>query len=141
MKQALMRKGVFKITLLILTSYIFLSVSSCQKSPINGDLDGRWQIMEIFPEPGNVADWQHYMSFYMHVCKLTSYGSIFTDGNLRYENNEIFLDFPYVKESEDIEKLKTYGIYSNPVIFKIEHLDKKSLILKEGDIVITLRKF
>lgn len=40
-----------------------------------------------------------------------------------------------------ITALKQYGIYHNPVTFEIVTLNKKHMILKNDDAVITLRKF
>ena len=122
---------------------IILLSGGCQKDSINGYLDGRWQILEI--DKGevveNVKNQQLYYNFYMHVCNLSGYGGVFTEANLQYEDNTIFLDFPYIHTPQEFEKLKRYGIYSNPVTFDVEHLSKDKLIIKEGDVVITLRKF
>ena len=116
---------------------------SCQKSPINGDLDGRWQIMEIEVgnEVRNVRENQLYYNFYLHVCNLSYYGGWYTVGNFSHENNLLFINFPYIQTNQGNLKLQEYGIYSNPVTFHIEHLTKEKLIIKEGDVVITLRKF
>lgn len=137
----MVKKLVVPLLLLIFVSFW----SGCQKSPINGDLDGKWQILEIeyknetFP----VKDKQLYYNFSLHVCNLSYYGGSFTDGNLTFINNKIYLNFPYILSSEGLSRLNQYGIYSNPVEFKVEFLDKKKLIMKEDDnnIIITLRKF
>ena len=120
-----------------------VTFATCQKASINGDLDGRWQMMqlEIDDEYENVASEQLYYNFYMHVCNLSYYGGVFTEGNMKFENDVLWLQFPYIKTELGIENLKKYGIFSNPVQFRVEYLDNKKLILKEGDIVITLRKF
>ena len=122
---------------------LLLGSGSCQKASINGDLDGRWQIME-FEKAGvveNVKNEQLYYNFYMHVCNLSYYGAIFTEANLTYDKSTLTLQFPYINSEEAEQKLKSYGIYSNPVTFHVEHLSKGKLILKEGDLIITLRKF
>lgn len=128
--------------ILIATLSIFF-VSSCQKASINGDLDGRWQIMEIERnnEISNVKDQQLYYSFYLHVCTLTYYGGVFTEANLSYDKNLILLDFPYINTPVGMSDLNNYGIYSNPVEFKVVYLDKKKLIMQNDESLITLRKF
>lgn len=116
----------------------------CQKSSINGHLDGRWQIVEIATETEttDVLSQQLYYNFYLHVCDLSYYGGVLTAGNLFYDNSTIILDFPYINSEEGDMKLERYGIYSNPVEFHVEHLDRKNLIMTEGDTIrITLRKF
>lgn len=115
---------------------------SCRKAPINGDLDGMWQVMEVYPEPAQIIiDKRLYYKFYLHVCSLSYYGGTLTVGNMRYNDKTIWLDFPNGHGFQTIEILKQYGIYSNPVEFKIEHLDKRSLVMSSGDVTVILRKF
>lgn len=127
----------------IISFFLFLS-TGCQKASINGDLDGRWQIMEIEAgdEYSNVKDEQLYYNFNLHVCTLSTYGTNYTSGNMKYGNKELWLQFPYIHTPTGYENLKKYGIFSNPVTFFVEYIDKNKLILKEeGDVIITLRKF
>lgn len=137
------KKTLFLSLSLLLTIIFFPTLSGCTKDSINGYLDGRWQILDIEKDGiiSEVKNLQLYYNFYMHVCSLSEYGYYFTDGNMNYEEKNLYLDFPYADTDAKIEKLKAYGIYSNPVVFKVEHIDKKQLILKEGNITITLRKF
>lgn len=134
-----MHKKIF----LILPLLLVLMLSGCQKASINGDLDGRWQLLEIEKRgvTESIKDQQLYMNFYLHVCSLSYYGGTFTEGNLKYENNKIWMQFPYINTLAGLNKLETYGIYSNPVEFQVEYISKDKMIIKEGDIIITLRKF
>ena len=126
----------------VLSIILTLVNYGCTKDSINGYLDGRWQIMEIVPlYDGSLKDKQLYYNFYLHVCNLSYYGGAFTEGNLVYENNKITLDFPYIQTNAGHEKLKEYGIMSNPVTFDVLQLSKNKLILQDGEITITLRKF
>lgn len=138
-----LKKHKLQILCLFLVTLTIMFQSSCTKDSINGYLDGRWQIMEIEKEGDTeyLKDEQLYYNFYMHVVNLSSYGFLFTDGNMRFENNTLHLDFPYVDTAEGMDRLNLYGIYTNPVTFSVEHLSKNKLILKEGDVTITLRKF
>ena len=141
----MVKQGILHTCKLLLGTLLILCVS-CQKAPINGHLDGRWQILEIEidKELSNVKDQQLYYNFYLHVCNLSSYGEQyeFAEANLHYEDDIIYLDFPYVDTLDQTEYLQQFGIYSNPVVFEVEYIDKKKLIIKEGDnIIITLRKF
>lgn len=135
---------VLKRNSLVLFLFTLLALcGGCQKEAINGDLDGKWQIMDVEKDGvvESVKDEQLYYNFYMHVCNLNFYGGDFTVGNLKYENNTIWLDFPYATTPESVARLQQYGIFTNPVTFSIEYLDKNKLILKNGDVVLTLRKF
>lgn len=132
------RLNIFSLIILFVTL-----LSGCDKASINGDLDGRWQILEIstYNNPENIKDRQLYYNFYLHVCILSYYGGEFTAGNFVYENNRIRLHFPYINSSEGMKLLNRYGIFSNPVTFEILYLSKNKLILQDGEITITLRKF
>ncbi|MCH5229180.1 MAG: lipocalin-like domain-containing protein [Muribaculaceae bacterium] len=122
---------------------IVLIIAGCQKAPINGDLDGRWQILTIETEEGvfDVKDRQFYYNFYMHVCNLSVYGGIITEANLLYEDDRIFLNFPYIETPEEYFHLTEFGIYSNPVEFQVLYIDKKGLVMQSEESLITLRKF
>lgn len=130
--------GLFGLLLLLLTT-------GCQKRPINGDLDGQWQVMDVDPPaPEIIITERLYMCFSLHVCQLTEYGKgANTVGNMRFDKKEdlLYLDFPTAISALSKARLKQYGIYNNPVTFTIEHLDKKKLILRDGEVVVTLRKF
>ena len=123
---------------------IIFFISSCQKAPINGDLDGMWQIMEVDPEPDEILIPERlYYNFYLHVVQLTYYGGAFTTGNLIYDKEKgiIQIEFPNAPALDSILKLRQYGVYTNPVIFQVEYLDKNKLILKNDEATVTLRKF
>lgn len=127
------------VVLLVLTAN-----SGCQKSPINGDLDGQWQVMSVTPEPSEqIITERLYMGFYLHVCQLYYYnGGGWMAGNMKYEGNKLSLDFPYSVDNPDAEAmLRQYGINRNPVIFDIETLSKDRLVIRDGETVVVLRKF
>ena len=130
-------------TISIALIFIFIA-GGCQKSPINGDLDGQWQICEVTPTPQEeIIKRKLYYCFYMHTCQLTSPGYTFIRGNFTYDGNTIMIDFPsYDDEPEStIATMRQYGIYSNPVTFNIKFLDSEKLIIENPDATITLRKF
>lgn len=97
--------------------------------------------IETEGEIESVKDKQLYYNFYLHVCNLSYYGGVYTDGNFHYEDNKITLDFPYINTEEGVETLARYGIYSNPETFIVVYLDKKKLIMENDESLITLRKF
>ena len=137
------KTGIKNIILLSLLVFLPLFLIGCQKDSINGHLDGRWQIMEIETdgEVNEVKDQQLYYNFYMHVCNLSFYGGVFAEANFILENNIIYLSFPYINTPDRFESLSNYGIYSNPVEFRVVYLDKKKLIMENDESIITCRKF
>lgn len=140
-----MKKTFTKYTVISIVSLLVMLINTgCPKHPINGDLDGQWQVMEVVPAPPEIIlKGRLYMCFSLHVCQLTEYGNgAAAVGNMKYyDYRTLYLDFPYATSSISKAHLKQYGIYNNPVTFTIEHLDKKKLILRDGEVVVTLRKF
>ncbi|MDE6795775.1 MAG: lipocalin-like domain-containing protein [Muribaculaceae bacterium] len=139
-----MKRIISKYTIRFIGFLVLLLTTGCPKHPINGDLDGQWQVMDVVPEaPEIILQERLYMCFSLHVCQLTEYGNgVNTVGNMKYvKDKTLYLDFPNAHSALSKARLKQYGIYSNPVTFTIEHLDKKKLILRDGDVVVTLRKF
>ena len=135
-----MKNGIIGIMAIVL----LIVAGGCQKEPINGDLDGQWQVMEVTPQaPETIIPERLYYCFSLHTVQLSYYGpGPWTSGNiLKFDDNRLVLEFPYADAYISIDKLKQYGIYSNPVSFTIEHLDKGKMILRDGDVVVTLRKF
>ena len=140
-----MRKIIYKYTVSLIGLLTLLITTGCPKHPINGDLDGQWQVMDVVPPaPEIILQERLYMCFSLHVCQLTEYAhGVNTVGNMQFDqkNQLLHLDFPTATSALSKARLKQYGIYNNPVTFTIEHLDKKKLILRDGDVVVTLRKF
>ena len=127
--------------LLIIAILLLFLTSGCQKSPINGDLDGQWQVMEVSPAPAETPiNARLYYCFYLHVCQLNYYGGTLTTGSMDYSGDHITLSFPDTSE-ETADGLRHYGIPANPVTFTVDRLDSKSLILRSATTTVTLRKF
>lgn len=127
--------------LLIIAILLLFLTSGCQKSPINGDLDGQWQVMEVSPAPVETPiNARLYYCFYLHVCQLNYYGGTLTTGSMDYSGDHITLSFPDTS-GETAAGLRQYGIPANPVTFTVDRLDSKSLILRSAATTVTLRKF
>lgn len=131
------------ISLIIISFSILFCFSGCQKSPINGDLDGMWQIVSIDPEPddGPFDPSQLYYNFSLHVCQLSTYGGTWINGLMNFDSDILTIDFSSFNVPDQQLKLRQYGINSDNVTFTVELLNRKSLVLRDGDTVITLRKF
>lgn len=131
----------YVISIAFLLTVIF---GGCQKAPINGDLDGYWQVMKVTPEPTEeIITTRMYMSIYMHTVQLNYVtGGGWNVGNIKYEGKTLSMDFPYAVDNEvALTMMRQYGINSNPVVFTIEKLTKDKLVLRDGDTVVELRKF
>lgn len=114
---------------------------ACQKAPINGALDGQWEVKEVYPQPEVIIiDERLFYNFSLHVCDLTYYGALFTQGNMQYDGETLWLEFPFAKNEKEILALKQYGILSNPVSFNVDFSDKHHLTLSNDDSVVVLVK-
>ena len=116
-------------------------LAACQKSPVNGDLDGQWQVTDVTP-PVNHPEFSGrlYYCFSLQVCQLTT-GPVYTSGNLRFNGDRLSLDFPFATSPEAADSLRWWGINSNPVAFTIRSLDKDRLVMSDGEVTVTMRKF
>ena len=120
---------------------IFIAFLSCTKAPMNGDLDGQWAVVDVNPAPQEfIVDQPLFYNFYMHVCQLSYYGGYFSDAEMIYDDNSMYLYFPYATAPDDIKMLKQYGILTNPVEFHVEYKNKNHLILSNSESTITLKK-
>lgn len=130
------------IIYIALVGIFLILVSGCTKTPINGNLDGEWEVMEVFPSPPEInLETRYFYNFQLHVCQLTVYGGPFAYGNLSYNGEIMSLDFPYIENESQELMLKQYGIYTNPITFNVEFEGKTRLILSNDDVYIVLRKF
>lgn len=122
-----------------------IGLAGCNKHPVNGDLDGQWQVVNVTPEPSVIIYPERlYMCFSLHVCQLMGSDLGHHDSaNMIYNEDErtLYLDFPYITTPESLARLAQYGIYSNPVTFDVELLSGNSLILRDGDVRVVLRRF
>lgn len=132
----------------VLASYM---MQSCGKMPINGDLDGKWQVLEVEEngEPLAFPDGKrYYFNFYLHVCQLgEEYGYIGDfSAKMSYSNDLLTLEFPYIKAGKvspsDLNTLRYWGIpATGEVVFSILHLSSSRLEMTSGTTVVRCRKF
>ena len=131
---------IYKSVLIsLLVSLLF---AACQKVPVNGNLDGEWEVMEVYPAP---PEWDRnirlFYNFSRSVCQLTEYGGPFTLGNLVNNGETIYLNFPFINSPGAELQLKQYGIFTNPVSFNVEFEGKSRLILSNEESTVILKKF
>lgn len=75
----------------IITVLLVLTASACGKRPINGDLDGRWQIMNIEYTSGDEEIPERvYYNVALHTNNLMKVGSTSQTGNMKYTGDSLF---------------------------------------------------
>jgi len=147
-------KSLLAIITIAISGFI---MTGCDKTPINGDLDGMWQLMRV-EDNGTSTDLsatQHYMCVQLHLVQLTRYGDAHTGifCHFEHEGNTLRLyDFYDLTEYEntedeneqltDVSKLEPWGIYLLDTTFQVDKLTNDALILKDASgRVLTFRKF
>ena len=123
-----------------------LTFGACRKAPINGKLDGQWQIMSIeLTADGSAANpkLRSYIDINLHVVNLRNTANNLVAGNLSYDkdNSRLTLDFPYNTGGDAFLLLREWGIYQTPVTLDIIKLDSKQLVLRSPETIITCRRF
>ena len=136
-----MKKPVTNLLTALLIAFV-PAIAGCQKAPINGNLDGQWQITETNPYPSDIIiSGKLYYNFSLHICMLTYYDGWFMSGNMVYDGKRLSLEFPYADTEEEMAILKQYGIFSNPVTFEVNFPNKRTLILSNEESTVWLTKF
>lgn len=132
-------------------------VGSCDKTPINGDLDGMWQLMT--EEKGdtllNVKDDGIYVNFYLHTVQLDGngksrqyYGVFNHHGDtIRYttlchaSTYETSADDDVLVTEDELSDLAPWGIYSLEPVYAVLRLTDDRLTLQSDSSTLYFRKF
>ena len=115
-----------------------LMVSACGKMPINGDLDGRWQIMKIEYVSGEEETPERaYYSVALHTINLMQVGVTSQTGNMEYTGDSLFVEMPVSK----IEDLLPFGMNDTKQRFGVKELTSKHLVLQSDYARLEFRKF
>ena len=139
-------------------------LSSCDKMPENGKLDGMWQLLEVdYKKTGsadsivNTKDKQIYWAVQFKLISIRNapYTPIVeglteeTMARFRHQGDSILIDEIYLhRRSEDVlvsseetTLFRTFGIDGNKARFKIEKLSDDQLYLSSGYARLAFRKF
>ena len=117
---------------------LVLIVSSCGKMPINGDLDGRWQIMKIEYASGvEEAPERAYYSVALHTINLMKVSRKFQTGNMEYTGDSLFVVMPV----SQVEDLLPFGMNGTEQRFGVKELTSKYLVLQSDYARLEFRKF
>ena len=144
--------------LLACLTAVTLLAGSCDKVPINGDLDGMWQLMDIATPAGHVdaKPKRVYISVQLH---LTMWENKLADrkyyAHFEHRGDSIrFYDFVHASlhqnTTQDDERitmqemseglLDDWGVHTTDARYRIDHLSDSHLILHSNDTIISFRK-
>lgn len=117
---------------------LLLLTSACGKTPINGDLDGRWQIMKIAYASGEEETPERaYYSIALHTINLMKVGVTNQTGNMEYTGDSLFVVMPISK----VEDLLPFGMNGTEQRFGVKELTSKHLVLQSEYARLEFRKF
>ena len=122
--------------LLILWSLILLT--GCGKLPINGDLDGQWQILEIrYADDRIETPERAYYCVQLHTITLRQVNGPNQTGNMVYKGDQLSLDMPL----SDASDLRVFGLDDTKETFTVTELSSSRLVLTSDYARISFRKF
>ena len=122
----------------IIGALLLLMASACGKMPINGDLDGRWQIMKIEYASGEEeVPERAYYSVALHTINLMKVGVSNQTGNMEYTGDSLFVVMPV----SHVEDLLPFGMNGTEQRFGIKELTSKHLVLQSDYARLEFRKF
>ena len=115
-----------------------LMASACGKMPINGDLDGRWQIMKIAYASGEEEMPERaYYSVALHTINLMKVDVTSQTGNMEYTGDSLFV----VMSVSKVKDLLPFGMNGTEQRFGVKELTSKYLVLQSNYARLEFRKF
>ena len=136
-----------------------LTLTACDKMPINGDLDGMWQLMSI-QTPDGVRDMKSqrvYISIQLHLTQwndLSTNRTFFSHFTHRGDSLNFFDIAHASKHAVDDNQdewvtpkemheglFDCWGIHSINPRFRILKLDSEAMELQQADTLLRYRKF
>ena len=122
----------------IIGALLLLVASACGKMPINGDLDGRWQIMKIAYASGEEENPERaYYSVALHTINLMKVDVTSQTGNMEYTGDSLFVVMPVSK----VKDLLPFGMNGTEQRFGVKELTSKYLVLQSDYARLEFRKF
>lgn len=126
---------------------IVLLLTACDKMPMNGNLDGMWQLMAIqnnaTSNVSDVKDSRLYYSFQLHLVQLNS-GDAYA--HFSHLNDSIVM-YDWCKGNLNNDKitdptiLNKYGLYELRDSFRVEVLTHDKMQLRSRKATLSFRKF
>jgi len=145
-----------KNPLLSFSLLVFL-LTGCDKVPMNGDLDGLWQLttVQTGQDVRDVKSDRAYLSFQLHLTQWDHVGFRYF-AHFTHEGDSIrFYDFAHdslhrskaddnewVTEEEMRDgAMDAWGIHNLDARYRVRQLDGEALILEKADTTLFFRKF
>lgn len=142
----------------LLTVVLLATTVCCDKVPINGPLDGQWQLMSIETPEGTRQTKANrtYLCFQLHLTQWFRPGKANIYAHFTHKGDSIhFFDFAHAsaqRQEGDNDEWVTptemanglmddWGVHSTDITFHVGELNRSRLVLECADTVLTFRKF
>lgn len=133
-------------------------MDSCDKMPINGDLDGMWQLTTIQTPEGTrqVTTDRAYLSIQLHLSQWDHHPDRFYAHFNHVGDSIFFYDFAHetkdseatddnvwltVDEMENQKVMDAWGIHNLNARYRVQQLNSSHLTLERKDTILSFRKF
>lgn len=132
---------------IILCLCLLLGISSCDKKPINGKLDGRWQLMTIEYNDESTRKCERiYCSIQLYTVELLDKGAnpMSLIGHFSSKDGVVMGEFKYqdnLEKTATEEDLNRFGLNAPVTHFEVEKATGSKMILKSDYARLTFRKF
>lgn len=147
-------KRVLQILFVLVTITMSMSVTSCNKSDCNGELDGMWQLIQWRDKDNVVKATKEDMIFYSFQLQMAAFRKKSTGDSFLYINsmlevspNKIHIYAPAVYNGnghDDIKpmsELSTFGVPEDGIMW-VQVLTSSTMELKTNNQdVLTFRKY
>lgn len=148
------KKFIFSVPAFLLA---FFLLASCDKVPMNGDLDGLWQLMTVRTgsETRDARNDYAYLSFQLHLTQWDHAGRSFF-AHFVHEGDSIrFYDFVHdslhrskaddnewvTEEEMSSGVMDVWGVHNLNARYRVRQLDGDALVLEKADTTLFFRKF
>ncbi|MEG1684407.1 MAG: lipocalin-like domain-containing protein [Bacteroides sp.] len=126
--------------LLILSTLLLALLTSCSKAPINGKLDGQWQLTQIDFSNGETVNKKPeriYFSVQLHLLSLRQTNGGEYLGRFNHTGDSLHINMLEGNK----EEMKVFGMDDTVQHFGVEKLSHSKMILKSEYGRLFFRKF
>jgi hypothetical protein len=127
---------------------LLLLVASCYKAPMNGKLDGMWQLMEIVRHDGESTDVKAEQRFYcvqLHLISFEQTGGYRFLGRFVYSGDSLLIHDVRIYQAEDRlalkEQLLPFGLGDISERFGVEEITGSRMVLRSDYATLRFRKY
>lgn len=146
-----MEVGILKNIKILILLFCCCLLGGCSKEPINGKVDGHWQLMTIEATDGSIQSCERiYYSIQLQLIEISHKKSDNQEsfiGRFNYDSNTEKItvsDFRIRWQEETLvtqEQLLPYGIDRTETIFDVVKANSKILVLQSDYATLTFRSF